>query len=419
MTNKRAGLLSTLVLFAQCLAPVQAIGLGGASARKYLDLAEIGLDPGTVVQENGVYQAMRQASAAASEAAPETIEPEFVELPLNHFAGYGEEAGSYKNRFWVAKAAYKPGGPVFLYDAGEADAEPNALFRLQNETSFFKQIVDKYNGIGIVWEHRFYGKSTPVPIDLNTPWESFEFLTTEQSLADVDVFAKQFKRDDVKEDLTPKSTPWVFVGGSYPGMRAAFMRKFYPETIYASYASSAPTEAKTDMSVYFEPVYRGLNAYGWGNCTKDIHAAVMYMDEQMENEEAAAALKQKFLGPGAEKNTNAVFADALSVIFWLWQSYGVEGGVYGLRNFCDHIETDTETKEVAGADGFAASRGPEFAVDQWAKWPQFTEWVNENLYSECAGPGATNSSAVCNLDLQFQDPSMISWTWQYCTQWGK
>lgn len=360
-------------------------------------------------------------SSVAVAAAAEGITPEYVELPIDNFAKHKNQAYSYQgtffNRYWVSTSGYKTGGPVFVYDVGEADAEPNALFRLQNETSFFKQLVDQFGGIGIVWEHRFYGNSTPTPIDVNTPPEAFEFLTTEQSLADVDRFAKQFSRKSINATLTPDKTPWVFVGGSYPGMRAAFMRNMYPDTIYASWASSAPVQASVDQSFYFDPVWRGMNAKGFGNCTKDIQAAVRYMDKIMDTDKRGAAkLKQQFLGLGAEKNSHATFADALSTIFYVWQSYGVEGGASGLRRFCDYIETDPETQELAPEEGWAKSKGAKWMTDRWATYAPFVPNVNSYLETECSG--SLNTTGDCDLDRKFTDPAMISWTWQYCTQWG-
>ncbi|KAF2119735.1 serine carboxypeptidase S28-domain-containing protein [Lophiotrema nucula] len=392
----------------------------GAWDRKLALMADMGLLPdGTPMDNPSIETDLKLAKIASDQPPPnETITPEYVELPLDNFAKDGDysQEGTFFNRFWVSQSAYKPGAPVFLYDVGEANAEGNALFRLQNETSFFKQLVDKYNGLGIVWEHRYYGNSTPGPIDLNTPPEVFKWLNTEQSLADVDRFAKQFKRKNISYDLTPSGTPWVFVGGSYPAMRAAFMREKYPDTILASYASSAPTEARVDMSVYFEPVWRGMNHYGWGNCTADIHAAVQYIDKTAEKPSGAAALKKQFLGLGAEKNSNAVFADALTTIFNYWQSYGVEGGSAGLRSFCDFIGTDPATNKTSPKSGWAAVKGAKFTVDRWAAWPIFPTIVNSYLDTNCSGKADVQGD--CNLDLRFSDPASISWTWQYCTQWG-
>lgn len=195
------------------------------------------------------------------------------------------------------------------------------------------------------------------------------------------------------------------------------MRDKYPDTIYASYASSAPTEAKVDMSVYFEPVWRGMNAYGFGNCTKDIRAAIKSIDKTLENRKAGAKLIEQFLGLGAANNSAATFADALSTVFATWQSYGMDGGSLGLRDFCDFLSTDPETNKTSGADGWAAKKGADFAVKRWAAYPRFTKMVNYYLDTECSGNLTVQGD--CNLDLRFSDPASISWTWQYCTQWGK
>jgi glucose-6-phosphate isomerase len=45
------------------------------------------------------------------------------------------------------------------------------------------------------------------------------FLTTEAALKDVEVFANQFEWKD--HVMNPKKIPWVLVGGSYAGQRAA------------------------------------------------------------------------------------------------------------------------------------------------------------------------------------------------------
>lgn len=108
-------------------------------------------------------------------------------------------------------------------------------------------------------------------------------------------------------------------------MRAAFVREKYPDTIFASFASSAPVQAQVDMSIYFEQVYRGLNGLGFSNCTADIHAAINYIDDQLAHPATAAAIKKTFLGKGADKNSNEGLADVLTYIFYSWQSYEVEG----------------------------------------------------------------------------------------------
>ena len=426
-----------------------ADAFNAAKSRDFNLLADMGLNPdGSSVETATAENIARSLSLhigttvkdpsldLTTRAAPEKIAEEYVALKLDQF---GKGKDTFNNRFWVAESGYKAGGPVFIYDVGEADASGSWQFRLQNETSFFKQIVDQFGGIGIVWEHRYCkfialsrvraldiqsntnrctdGNSTPAPINLDTPAETFKYLTTEQSLADVDQFAKQFKRKNINATLTPDKTPWIFIGGSYPAMRAAFVRDKYPDTIYAGYASSAPVEASVDQSFYFEPVYRGMNRYGFGNCTQDIKAAIKYIDHTFDTDRSASAkLKEQFLGKGAASNSHATFADALTTIFYLWQSYGVDGGSGSLRNFCDYIETDPKTNKTAPAEGWAKSKGAKAVVDRWATWKTFTPLVNSYLETECSGK--QNVTGTCDLNKRFTDPSSISWTWQYCTQWG-
>ncbi|KAF2666432.1 hypothetical protein BT63DRAFT_428200 [Microthyrium microscopicum] len=186
------------------------------------------------------------------------------------------------------------------------------------------------------------------------------------------------------------------------------------------------------MSFYFEPVWQGMNAGGYGNCTKDVHAAVLEMDNIMADADKAKALKLRFLGAGADTNSNAGFADALSVLFYQWQSYGVDGGTGAVRDFCDWISTDRQSGTTAPAEGWAASKGVDFVLKQWVTWPNWATAVNMNLGSNCKGP-AEGSKANrtlmahsplkmevdgCDLETASSDPDAISWTYQYCTQWG-
>lgn len=113
----------------------------------------------------------------------------------------------------------------------------------------------------ILWEHRYYGESLPNP---NTALQSvddyanfYQYLTIEQALEDVVVFAKNFSLPiHPSKDFRPNNTPWVFIGGSYPGVRSAYMRLRNPEVIYASLASSAPVQMQEDFWEYYVAIER-------------------------------------------------------------------------------------------------------------------------------------------------------------------
>lgn len=134
-----------------------------AKSRDFNLLADMGMNADGSAMEaaaaNSIINSLRvgtlksgSSDLTTRQAAPETIAEEYVTLKLDQF---GKSKDTFNNRFWVAESGYKAGGPVFIYDVGEADASDSWQFRLQNETSFFKQIVDQFGGIGIVWEHRY------------------------------------------------------------------------------------------------------------------------------------------------------------------------------------------------------------------------------------------------------------------------
>jgi hypothetical protein len=126
--------------------------------------------------------------------------------------------------------------------------------------------------MGVILEHRYYGKSFPVP-DLTT--ENLRFLSTEQALAEVDYFARNVKFEGIAEDLTAPNTPWVVYGGSYAGAQAAFLRVQYPETFWGAIASSGVTVAIYDYWQYFEPIRQ----FGPPNCIKNTQLLVDMVDK--------------------------------------------------------------------------------------------------------------------------------------------
>ncbi|EAS28317.3 serine peptidase, family S28 [Coccidioides immitis RS] len=394
--------------FATLLGLGASFGMGWSTLQQDLEMAGVmGIDPETVFADRAGFKAAMKHHAEKS-GAPEA---EFTEIPIDH----ENPDAKYKNRFWVNDSKYKSGGPVFLFDGGEANAQRYADFYLVNETSFFVQLLEEFHGMGIVWEHRYYGESNPFPVNLDTPAEHFQYLNNEQALADIPYFAKNFKRENFPDDdLTPKSTPWVMIGGSYPGMRAAFTRDQYPETIFASFAACAPVQAQVDMSVYYEQVYRGLVAYGYGNCTKDVRAAYKYMDSKLRRGESAAEIKKLFLGDTAQNNTNGDFTQALIWTWATWQSQGPDGGV---GQFCNWLETDPKTNKTAPAEGWAPTKGAKAVVERFAAWPGLVPRVNAAFETNCKGENP-DEPTMCNLGKRVADPSGIAWTWQYCSEWG-
>ncbi|KAL6238503.1 hypothetical protein BDW75DRAFT_227934 [Aspergillus navahoensis] len=379
-------------------------GLRSDLAKGLQVAAELGLDSDLLLKDSHAFRT----------ATTQRTSTNILQLPIDHD---NPAVGTFQNRYWVNDTFYEPGGPVFLYDVGEADGKPSAA-HLTSSVSFFPPLLQEFGAIGIVWEHRYYGDSLPYPINNHTLPENWKYLTTRQALADIPAFAENFTRIGLQQyDLTPESTPWVMIGGSYSGTRAAFARNEYPDTLFASFATSAPVQAQINMSVYYEQIYRSMVANGIRNCASDIHAALEYIDNRLSQEETAASIKQLFFGAGAEKNSNEDFTQTFAVIYGSFQVYGIDGPAGSLGDFCRYLGSDPLTGQPAGPEGLASILGNRYLAERWAAWPTFTQLVNTIYETNCRG---LNKSAAqsCELDKPVTDASAVAWTWQYCSQWG-
>lgn len=214
-----------------------------------------------------------------------------VDIPVDHFASSSK---TFPNRYWVNSTYYKDGGPVFLLDVGEetvSDDFIQAYLMESQGASSLMQLTRQYKGIALMLEHRFYGDSLPCPVDQTTGepesgYDCFQYHTVEQALEDVVFLANNFKPkglDSKWSTLAPSNTPWIFIGGSYPGNRAAWIRIRNPDIIYASWSSSAPVQTTIDMASYYEQVYKDMTA----NCSADLAASGKHLDQVFSNGSAS------------------------------------------------------------------------------------------------------------------------------------
>ncbi|KAF7505008.1 hypothetical protein GJ744_001529 [Endocarpon pusillum] len=375
------------------------------------------------------------------------IPAELANLPIDHTQ---PSEGTYQNRYWVNDQFYQPGGPIFVHDVGENNAERSAHRYLNASSSYLLEILQEFHGIGIVWEHRYlepiliteiypslthfeflssyFGESLPFAVNLTTPWEHLKPLTYKQALADIPYFARTFHRKSFSDhDLTPNSTPWVMIGCSYSGLRAALSRQMYPKTFYAAYASSAPVGAVVNFSSYFDQVYRGMVDYGYGNCSRDLHEIISYIDIQLSSgDDTAAAIKELFLGPGlgAQNSSNGDFALALAFIYTSFQSQGMAkhdskgAGAISLPTLCDYLQTEPQAQMPAPTEGPAPVRAPKYLTERLASWPPLLKSINRDFKTNCR---FLNDSLPQSCDLsqtRESDPMMIAWSWLLCSEWG-
>jgi len=126
--------------------------------------------------------------------------------------------------------------------------------------------------------------------------DQWKYLTTDQALEDFAVFAKGFtlpsaSRIKLKsaDALRPQKTPWIVIGASYPGVRAALLRVRNPEIVFASWASSAPIQAQINMASYYQAIERALPR----NCSSDWVAVTKYVDDVLMGTSITEQLKVK------------------------------------------------------------------------------------------------------------------------------
>lgn len=96
-----------------------------------------------------------QPISFAAAAAPSFPQYNFTQ-PLDHTTDTGH---TFAQRYWVDDTYYVPGGPVIILDSGESSGTGRLAYLQQGIVQI---LANATGGLGIVLEHRYYGKSIPV-----------------------------------------------------------------------------------------------------------------------------------------------------------------------------------------------------------------------------------------------------------------
>ena len=354
-----------------------------------------------------------------------------ISIPIDHYNA--SDKRTYSNRYWVNSTYYSPGGPVFYFDSGEQNAHPLVPYFLAEVAgpSSVMTLAKRFKGMAVIFEHRFYGdlEEGSYPFKMNSTsgmaeagFETYKYLNTEQALQDPVYFANHFQPPGMEQHwdmLNPKTTPWIWLGGSYPGIRGAHMRVRNPETFYATWASSAPTQAMVDMWVYYAPAERSMTR----NCSADYTAVTNYVDGVLTNgtdaeiltlkKELSAAIAASPSDPSPEVNsteasqlTNEDVGSYLQTPLSFYQYYGFEASI---QPFCDILETQNRTSARTTDNGgtspaFAPESGLAKTYNITLAWSSFLTALAE-----------INYDAISSTDDPIGD---ASWTWQYCSEYG-
>ena len=152
----------------------------------------------------------------------------------NHSAEVPEYFDQY---YWEYDEFFDPVEGVVILKIG---AESPALDP-SGEKDWMHEVAKHFKGIVFTLQHRYYGKSHPFE---DTKVEHLELLTVDQALQDYKTFHDGVKYSKTQQPLN--ELPWIAVGGSYPGVLSALLRKNYSEDFAAAISSAGVLYANTD-----------------------------------------------------------------------------------------------------------------------------------------------------------------------------
>ncbi|OLN89068.1 putative extracellular serine carboxypeptidase 2 [Colletotrichum chlorophyti] len=352
--------------------------------------------------------------------------PEYnLSVPIDHFhndSRYEPHSDAYFNlRYWFDAKHYRKGGPVIVLAAGETDAKERLPFLDHGILSILAKAT---GGVGVVLEHRYYGKSFPVP-DLSA--ENLRFLSTDQALADTAYFAKHITFPGLEGlNLTAPETPYIAYGGSYAGAFAAFLRKLYPEVFWGGISSSGVTAAIVDYWEYYE----GARLFAPGDCAETTQKLTQVVDNILlgKTKSATAAhvtqLKELFgLGPLQDDD----FASTLS--------YGISGlqstnwdpaqDSSSFATYCATISSDAvlfgSTRHLKPTvEKLLSVSGSDLKLTN--RLLNYVGYVKDYVKRGCRDGDldrcySSRNEARHNNTSLHQGPGR-SWLYQVCTEWG-
>jgi pimeloyl-ACP methyl ester carboxylesterase len=163
------------------------------------------------------------------------IEGSFTQQIDHPTDGSTSTLGTFRQRFWYStQFAKSDDSPVIFYFCGEAPCDPYYVQSMADAAMSLNASV-------VALEHRYYGTSLPYP---DETLAHMKYLTIHNALEDAAAFQQWATQ------ILPLKGKWIAVGGSYPGMLAAFYREKHPELVVGAWASSAPVNVQESFSGY-------------------------------------------------------------------------------------------------------------------------------------------------------------------------
>ncbi|KAF3920316.1 hypothetical protein AA313_de0210277 [Arthrobotrys entomopaga] len=359
-------------------------------------------------QEEAVRQIEPNLRETADSGSNITYTQKWFRQVTDHFDASNNN--TFQQRYWISTQFYKPGGPVIVLEGGETSGAGRVSYM---QTGVGRYLTEYLGGIGIVLEHRYYGKSY---VTQNLTNESLKYLNTALGLKDNAYFAENLWKDLSANlsNIRPDKTPFISYGGSYAGAKSAFLQVAHPEAYYGSLASSAVVWAGENFWEYNEPVR--LN--GDPTCIAILQETSKRMDSYSSiGGQVLDDFKTLFGVRGVENR------DAAQYIFGplgYWQGGNwdkTQDGAKSWDRFCANITDGVNNgyfgaeKVLPGSDYFDLEAGIE----------NFARWTRASVHSSCGDSNLTQCIGTGDSP-DFHGTSLSDswklWQWQVCTEWG-
>lgn len=239
-------------------------------------------------------------------AGPNDVVMKYFETKTSH---YGLAPGeTFQMRYLIDDSYYLNTSmgsdtlprPILFYCGNEGD-----IYQFYQNSGFMTQtLAEKWGGLVVFGEHRYFGGSWPFD-NKNKAMEGSnkQFLTVDNVLMDYNELIKSIKLEYGASDKAV-----IAFGGSYGGMLAAWMRMKYPQTIQGALAASAPIlyfhgaeNMANDGASFFDVITNDFatvpnNSTGKvdGLCAEGIRQAFHEIPKLQNDSSAWAALKADY-----------------------------------------------------------------------------------------------------------------------------
>ena len=153
-------------------------------------------------------------------------------MPVDHFPDdplYAPRTdATFQQHYWFDDSHYKPGGPIIVNTMGEDGTFDLSWFN----SGLLCEVANATSGMAVLWGQRYYSGGDVINGTVYTKG-NLRFHSTEQAMADLAYFAQRAKFPGHEgRNLTPSTTPWILIGGSYAGVISAFSRIQYPDIFW-------------------------------------------------------------------------------------------------------------------------------------------------------------------------------------------